>query len=394
MQIQQRKIWKKAEWKPEYAKKLIPPFTKEMNVHIPIEEWALRVQRNLDHFSGPNILNVMSISEAVDFVELNNPEFNLGDFTVHNFLLYIVKLWNQKHSEKHLAIQVAKNPKESWNEYLTRLITWVKTAHVMVDDEWYLAHFRAHITYGEDPYPNKTVSPKAWANRMDEVETRYAHAEVMDSRMTDVVAKDESSVGNEKGICFVRERRRPPVQKKAGRTKHYRFTKDGRPICKTCNKVRHIARDCPLNRKQFSGVKGHNFSHYSKSIVYAIEEKASTPLVIHVSVNNNEINAMLDSEAMENVIDIYVLREIAPRSKLQYFGKRLIGADKKPIVVRGAAWLPVKIGNHRTSLHCVAVENLNTKLIIGLPGLRHLGLSADFGTRTVKMGSVIINTIG
>ena len=103
---------------------------------------------------------------------------------------------------------------------------------------------------------------------------------------------------------------------------------------------------------------------------------------------------MLDSEAMENVIDIYVLREIAPRSKLQYFGKRLIGADKKPIVVRGAAWLPVKIGNHRTSLHCVAVENLNTKLISGLPGLRHLGLSADFGTRTVKMGSVIINTIG
>ena len=56
--------------------------------------------------------------------------------------------------------------------------------------------------------------------------------------------------------------------------------------------------------------------------------------------------------------------------------------------------MPIKIGKNRTKLHCVAVENLNTKVIIGLPGLNDLGLSADFKTREIRMGSRIINTVG
>ena len=389
----------KVEWRPDYAADTIPKFSEKTNAFFPIEEWACRVQRNLAHFSGPDLLKVMAITKAVDFFDDSDPDLDLGSYTVHNFLLLLVKLWNEKHSEEHIPIQIVKNPTESWNDYYLKLKTWVKTTHVAVNDGWYLAHFRAHIRYGEDPYTNKSVSPKEWANRMDELETRYARAEVSESSMTDVVARKTASDSEDEddsdGDRVNRIQHKPyrfQKKKRNGMRKH-QFTSDHTPICDKCHKPGHIARNCPYN-KHFSDAKSGHYSHYSKSIVYAIEDKASKPLVIRVSVNKSEINAMLDCGAMENVIDINVLRKIAPRTKLKYFGRKLIGADKKPIVVCGAAWLPVRVGNHRTSLHCVAVENLNTKLIIGLPGLKHLGLSADFGTRTVRMGNTTINAIG
>ena len=57
--------------------------------------------------------------------------------------------------------------------------------------------------------------------------------------------------------------------------------------------------------------------------------------------------------------------------------KRLIGADKKPIMVRGTTLVPVWIGKKETKLRRVAVENMRMKLIIGFPGLRDLGLNTD-----------------
>ena len=55
----------------------------------------------------------------------------------------------------------------------------------------------------------------------------------------------------------------------------------------------------------------------------------------------------------------------------------MIGADKKPITVRGTTLVPVRIGKKKTKLRCVAVENLSMKLIIGFPELRDLELSMD-----------------
>ena len=58
-----------------------------------------------------------------------------------------------------------------------------------------------------------------------------------------------------------------------------------------------------------------------------------------------------------------------PHARLERFRKRLIGADKKPIMVRGTTLVPVRIGKKKTDLRCVAVENMRMKLIIGFPGL-------------------------
>ena len=65
-----------------------------------------------------------------------------------------------------------------------------------------------------------------------------------------------------------------------------------------------------------------------------------------------------------------------PHVRLERFRERLIGADKKPIMVRGTTLVPVRISK-KTNLRCVSVENLSMKLIIGFPGLRDLGLSMD-----------------
>ena len=58
-----------------------------------------------------------------------------------------------------------------------------------------------------------------------------------------------------------------------------------------------------------------------------------------------------------------------PHARFERFRKRLIGADKKPIMVRGTTHDPVKIIKKKTNLRCVSVENLSMKFIIGFPEL-------------------------
>ena len=44
---------------------------------------------------------------------------------------------------------------------------------------------------------------------------------------------------------------------------------------------------------------------------------------------------------MENVIETKALERMNPHVRLERFRKRLIGADKKPITVRGTTLVPV-----------------------------------------------------
>ena len=56
---------------------------------------------------------------------------------------------------------------------------------------------------------------------------------------------------------------------------------------------------------------------------------------------------MLNSRGMENVIEIKALERMNPHVRLEGFRKRLIGADKKPIMVRGTTHVPVRIGRRK-----------------------------------------------
>ena len=123
--------------------------------------------------------------------------------------------------------------------------------------------------------------------------------------------------------------------------------------------------------------QGKNSKYYAASVVYTIDDHAEMPMVINASVMESTFNAMLNSRAMENAIEIKALERMNPHVRLERLRKRLIGADKKPITVRGTTHVPARIIKKKTKLRCVAVENLSMKLIIGFPGLRDLGLSTD-----------------
>ena len=56
---------------------------------------------------------------------------------------------------------------------------------------------------------------------------------------------------------------------------------------------------------------------------------------------------MLNNRGMENVIEIKGLERMNPHARLERLRKRLIGADKKPIMVRGTTLVPVRISKKR-----------------------------------------------
>ena len=84
-------------------------------------------------------------------------------------------------------------------------------------------------------------------------------------------------------------------------------------------------------------------------MVYIIDDHTEIPMVINVGVMESTFNATLDSRAMENVIEIKVLERMNPHARLERLRKRLIGADKKPIMVRGTTHDPVKIRKRKGS---------------------------------------------
>ena len=112
-------------------------------------------------------------------------------------------------------------------------------------------------------------------------------------------------------------------------------------------------RDCPERRgargfqkheSQQRHFQGKNSKHCVASVVYIIDDHAEIPMVINVGVMESTFNEMLDRETMENVIETKVLERMNPHILLERFRKRLIGADKKPIMVRGTTLVPVRIG--------------------------------------------------
>ena len=179
------------------------------------------------------------------------------------------------------------------------------------------------------------------------------------------------------------------------RREKHKNTKDGRPICDYCQKPGHIKSRCPVlaeKKKQKRNLPKDRLGVHT--IVYTINNGEKAPIVVDVKVGHETWGAMLDSGAHVNVIDIQALKAVVARPKLNHFDKKLVGADGTPIVVCGRTHVPVTVGSKRTRIECVAVERLNTRLIIGMPGLDKLHIVADFHARKVWMDRKPLEVVG
>jgi len=105
---------------------------------------------------------------------------------------------------------------------------------------------------------------------------------------------------------------------------------------------------------------------------------------ITVSVNGQQVKALLDFNAMENAVAWKTVK-VDPKLKMYDFQDRDKASSKWRLGARGVVWLPVVIGSRADKLRCVVVDGLTEKLIIGLPGLSYLGASVNFSTGDVRI---------
>ena len=365
----------KNQWNPGYEE-TITDFTKVRSNFITFQQWRRSVEITLKDYWGPRGLILLSLSKKLEFPELKRLSFDINSYaTVTSFLDYVEELWKGTQAPAAKSPVLVKTETETWSDYLERLQIWTHgTRSATFSDEWYMEQIRANITMSQDVFIGQDISPKEWVTRMDILARRYKQEKASSVAL---VATEEEEEPQEAIVDAV------------SRTQKHRFTPDGRPICDKCQHVGHIARYCPLKKLQQRRRKQYN----NKRLVYIIQKDHGDPIVINARVCSQEIKAMLDCGAMVNVIDINILRRALPNIHLQHYSRRLIGADKKPIHAVGATHIPITINNCPKKLFCVAVKNLNNDLIVGIPGLKELGITIDFAKSEIKMGNKIIDPL-
>jgi len=104
---------------------------------------------------------------------------------------------------------------------------------------------------------------------------------------------------------------------------------------------------------------------------------------VKVSVNEQQVEALLDFNALENAVALKTVED-DPNLKMYDLsdGRK---ANSRWLHTVGMVWLPVVIGSKAEKLRCVVVDGLVEKLIIGLPGLSFLGASINFATGDVRI---------
>ena len=293
---------------------------------ISIDEWAKRVRTILKEYWGPRSLMLCALRNLVDIDEVSDKAFDLSAHTVDSFLNFVVTTWKSRYAKAFIKVVLEKKSSETWTQFLARLRAWCAERGMSADNDWLVDQLRANIEPGMDPtISQEDVQAEQWVQTIDTLLSQYNR--VHRQAVTNVVTEEEESseADEEEPVNLV------------GRRKH-RFTANGVPICDHCDGVGHTARRCPKKtytrqRVQYHGNRGkgrkeRSFKH--NRLVYSLLDEERDPFVISVVVCGQVLNALLDSGAMENVIDINTLRNIFPGIQLQRFSKQLIGADKKP----------------------------------------------------------------
>ena len=381
---------KKTKWTSECAATL-PKFSLVREQRKTVEQWVAAVLKVLSEYWGPEGLIRNSIVEAVDLPELRRASFDVSDYTILSLLKFISEVWNRMYAPSSVEVVLRKRDDQSWCDFIEELRTWATKKGIRPNNAWYLDQMRANIDVASDCFRGQKMDAGQWAIATDALLSTYnrvRHESVATIGEEKLKDKEQEEEEPEKVDAVFKGGFRP--------TGKHKFTASGKPICDICHGEGHVARQCPSISKRYKsrGRRGgrKNFNGNAR-LVYTINENESEPIVIAVNIGAQVTPAMLDSGAMENVIDIKFLRKYAPHVRLGRCSKRLFGADKKPIHVVGASFIPIKIDGIAKQLYCVAVANLNTDLIIGMPGLRKLGLTVNFERNEVIMGDKRIYSV-
>jgi len=295
---------RKATWTTECAA-TIPSFDMVRERRKTVEDWRAATDRVLEEYWGPQAAIRCSLVAAVKLDEFESPTFDVTIYSVGGLLNHIVALWNRAYERRTVDIVLKKAPSESWCQYLDNLILWCNKHDTKQRESWFLDQMRGNITPAEDFMRGEVRSAREWAQNMDHQLSVYNRVH----KTVAAIVPEEEQDGAEAAVDVVRK------SFGNGRGRHA-FSKSGKPICDLCKKEGHIARKCPRRSRPRGGRRSF---YKNQRLVYSIQDEDCVPLIISVTIMGQTVNAMLDSGAMLNVIDIGTLRSIHPNITLQRF---------------------------------------------------------------------------
>jgi len=381
---------RKPEWK-EGSIKCIPKFDCVTEHIMTIDAWCDCVERLMNYYSGAEIDKMQTLKDIVPLPDFKAPEFDLTQYKLDTFLKFIRETWKLTVGDGKVEPVLKKDPGQTWMEFRLALIHWARSKGLTTSDDWILAQMKANIEFGRDMVLDPKASSDTWARTMDRIAGAYAspNSNATETR-NKVAAITEDDNSDEEEVAVIGEER-----KRFKRKPRLFIQRNGKPnkttiICFKCHKPGHIARDCPRNKNN------RNHYYFKKSRVthvYVIEEGGVLPMMITVRIRNKTMHAMVDSGAAVNVIDEEALRRIMPRANLKRCDKKLEGANHRRIAVVGMLRVAMNLQGKTTPIELIVVKRLSTDLILGGPGLRDLGLQADFVTRTIYRDKEVINTL-
>jgi len=170
----------------------------------------------------------------------------------------------------------------------------------------------------------------------------------------------------------------------------HKFTDGGEPVCDVCKRVGHVAKSCWRRKKTSLSSRraGCGRDDAAGLVVHSIVKKqegfATAERHMAVSVDGQQVQALLDFNALENAVSLETVL-VDPKLKIYSFQDERRASSEWKVGALGMVWLPVVVGSRADKLHCVVVAGLTEKLIIGLPGLSFLGASVNFATGDVRV---------
>jgi len=293
---------RQTKWSAECASTL-PDFNKVRENSRTVEGWCKSAKAVLAEYRGSVGLIRQAVMENVKLPEFKRPSFDPCAFSVNQLLDFIQTTWQQRYAKTTLELVLAKEPAESWCDFLDRLRQFNAKKGYSPPDDWYLTQLRANTSSAADIMCGQMPSADDWALAMDTELGIYNKSKAQSVNAVQVEVQEDSQEVVEESVDAIKEQK--------GRRGLHRYTQDSRPICDLCQQAGHIARSCP-KRKGFRGRGRRRFFPSNARLVYSINENDAEPIVISVGIRGQTINAMLDSGAMENVIDVETLRRIAP----------------------------------------------------------------------------------